>query len=123
MTPAAWIMLGATIASPLFTIVWWLIRRPVARIDRLESAVFGETGVHMRLAKFATTEHLDRKLAELRLAMQGMSEEGQRREDRILSAIQEQTRLVSAQLTETRADVRQQSQRVDALMAQQTGNR
>jgi hypothetical protein len=123
MTPAAWIMLGAAIASPVFTIVWWLVRRPVARIDRLEAAVFGESGVHMRLAKFATTDHLDRKLAELRSAMQGMSEEGQRREDRILQAIQEQTRVVSLQLTETRADVRQQAQRVDALMSQQNGGR
>jgi hypothetical protein len=112
MTPAAWIMLGAAIASPLFTIIWWLVRRPVARIDRLEQAVFGESGVHMKLTSFATATLLDTRVAELRLAMKGISEEGQRREDRILQAI-----------TDMRQDVRQQSQRVDELMRQSNGGR
>lgn len=123
MTPALWIMLGAAVASPLFTVVWWLLRRPVARLDRLEAAVFGESGVNMRLHKFATAEMLDRRVGELQAAMKGISEEGQRREDRILGAIETQTKLVSHQLSETRADVRQQSQRVDELMASRNGNR
>jgi len=134
MTPAAWIMLGAAIVSPIFTVIWWLVRRPVARIDRLEAAVFGESGVHMRMTKFATAEFVERKVAELQTAMRGISEEGQTREDRILKAIENQTLVVGSemrelkqdvrdQVGELRNDVRQQANRVDALMQQQNGNR
>jgi hypothetical protein len=123
MNTAAWVAICASIASHVFTVIWWLVRRPVGRIDRLESAVFGETGVNMRLTKFATAELLDRKLADVNAAMKGISEEGQRREDRILGAIQEQTRIVTTAMTEMRADIRHHGTRVDTLMTGQNGAR
>lgn len=119
MTPMAWIALGAAIASPLFTVVWWIIRRPIGRIDRLESAVFGEHGVNLKLSKYATAEFVERKLAELGAAMRGISEEGQRREDRILREIREMRQDVRGAVGELREDGRQQAARVDALMQQQ----
>lgn len=115
-TTQAWVAIGVAIASHAFTVVWWIVRRPIGRIDRLEAAVFGESGVNMRLQKFATAEDLTRQAKDLTAHMRGISEEGQRREDRLLAAIENQTKLVAHGLGELRADVRQQSNRVDELM-------
>lgn len=119
MTPAAWIMLGAAIASPLFTIVWWLIRRPVARIDRLEHAVFGDAGVHMKLSRYVSLEVFDQRVRDINERMAGISEEGQRREDRILEAIRGQTHAVTTAIGEVKSDLRAQNQRIDEVMRRQ----
>jgi hypothetical protein len=123
MNTMAWVAIATSLATQVFTVVWWAVRRPIGRVDRLEVAVFGETGVNMRMQKFATADFVERKFVELQTAMRGISEEGERREDRIIKAINEQTRMVAEQLSETREDVRQQSRRVDELMTRSNGNR
>jgi hypothetical protein len=115
MTPAAWIMLGAAIASPIFTVAFWLLRRPIGRIDRLEAAVFGESGVNMKLAKYVTTDAFEKRMGTIDTHLAGVSEEGQRREDRILAAINQQGQRLEGSLGEVKADIRAQSGRIDLL--------
>lgn len=116
MNTMAWIAIGVAAANMVFTVVWSLMRRPGQRIDRLEAAVFGETGVNMRLTRYVTTESFEKRMTSIDEHLRGVSEEGQRREDRILSAITSQGEALSQSLGELRHDVRQQASRVDALL-------
>lgn len=116
MTAAGWIAIAVSVGSHAFAVVWWLVRRPIGRLDRLEAAVFGESGVNMKLTKYVTHEGFEKRMASIDAHLLGVSEEGQKREERILQAIENQTRQVSQQLGEMRSDVRQQSARIDNLM-------
>lgn len=134
MTPTAWIMIGSTAVTLIGGWVFWLIRRRVSRLDALEQAVFGDTGMRMQLHKYVTQEQFQRDLAALGAAMRGISEEGQKREERILKAIEHNTSVVGAQmgevkaelrhaLSEVRSDVRTQGLRVDELLRVSTPQR
>jgi hypothetical protein len=124
-----WVSIGVAGFGAVFTVVWWLIRRRVSRLDALEAAVFGDSGVNHRLHKFVTRDEFQRELLSLTTSMRGISEEGQRREERILQAIQNQTLVVGSEVRELkedmrgqmgdlRQDVRAQAQRVDQLLQQ-----
>lgn len=134
MTPTGWIMIGTTAASLIAGWIFWLVRRRVTRLDALENAVFGDNGMRVQLHKYVTQDQFQRELAALGAAMRGISEEGQKREERILKAIENQTLVVGSevrevkaevrdQLREVRADVRAQGERVDKLLVQQTPQR
>lgn len=123
MSHTAWVMIGCAAWTFISGVVLWLIRRMVSRLDGLELAVFGDGAKHPGLNMFATRSDLE-----------GISEEGQKREERILSAItSNNTALVSelrdlkqdvrAQVKEVRDDVRAQAQRVDHMMRQDNGGR
>lgn len=129
-----WVAIGTTAAGMVFAVVWWLVRRRVSRLDALEAAVFGDTGVNHRLHKYVTREEFQREITNLSLAMRGISEEGVRREERILKAIEQQTQLVGTevrdlkadvreQLREVRGDLRTQTQRVDEVLKRSTDAR
>lgn len=117
----AWVAIGTCLANMAFTIAWALIRRPAKRIEQLEQAVFGETGVNMKLTRYVTTETFERRMTAIDDHLKGVSEEGQRREDRILTAITNQGVALSQSLGELKADLRQQATRVDSLL--QNGGR
>ena len=111
-----WVSIGVAIGTALFAIVFWLVRRRVTRIDALESAVFGDNGVRDRFHKYVTHDILNEKLVQLRADMRGISEEGQKREERILSAIENQTLVVGSEVREIKTDLRAQAQRIDEVM-------
>lgn len=128
MTTTAWVMIGCTLLGQILGMAWWLVRRPVGRIDRLEAAVFGESGVNMRLNRYVTTEAFEKRMGTIDLHLRGVSDEGQKREERILAAIHNQTLVVGSevrelkadvrdQVKELRSDVRSQADRVDAFLA------
>ena len=145
MSHTAWVMIGIAIFSCSSGIVLWLIRRRLSRLDALELAVFGDAVKHPGLNIFATraelekraqaiTEDVDKRLTMLSASMAGISEEGQKREERILEAIRSNNNsLVGAvqdlkqdvrnQVSELRNDVRGQASRVDDLMRQNNGGR
>jgi hypothetical protein len=108
-----WVSIGVALFSTLAAVVFWLIRRRVTRLDALEAAVFGDSGVRERLHKYVTHEALDRKLNSLNEKVAGISEEGQRREDRILEAITNQTLVVGSEVREIKTDMRAQAARID----------
>lgn len=111
-----WVSIGVTAAGMAFAVLWWLIRRRVSRIDALEEAVFGNDGMRERLHKYVTHGVLDQKLGELRMQMAGISEEGQRREERILGAIENQTLVFGSEMREIKQDLRDQAKRIDEVM-------
>lgn len=112
MPVTAWVMIGIAVATQVFSVVWWLVRRPVGRLDRLEAAVFGETGVHMKLTKFVTYDAFEKRMGTIDSHLRGVSEEGQKREERILRAIENQTLVVGSDVRELREDVREQLREV-----------
>jgi hypothetical protein len=116
-----WVSIGVAAFGAIFAVVWWLIRRRVSRLDALEDAVFGTDGMRERLHKYVTQGALETKLGELRSQLLGISEEGQRREDRILSAINNQTAVIGAEVQEIKQDIRAQAARVDDILMR--GNR
>lgn len=103
-----WVTIAVAVSGMIFTVAWYLVQRRVSRIDLLEQAVFGETGVRERMAKFITRQDFESRVGELTLQLRGVSEEGQKREDRILSAIQNQTAVL-------RSEIRDQATRIDAI--------
>lgn len=111
-----WISVSVAAGGALFTVLFWLIRRRVSRLDELERAVFGNDGVRERLHKYVTQGSLDQKLADVRLELRGISEEGQLRETRILAAIENQTLVIGSEVREIKTDLRAQALRVDAVM-------
>lgn len=113
-----WVSIGVALFGALFAVVWWLIRRRVSRLDALEDAVFGSDGMRERMHKYVTHGVLDAKLVELRTQLLGISEEGQKREDRILAAINNQTLVVGSEVREIKQDIREQSRRIDEVMKQ-----
>lgn len=117
MPTAAWVSIGIFWAGVIFTVIWWLIRRRVSRIDALEAAVFGTEGVRERLHKYVTHADLNQRLQDLTVQMGGISEEGQKREERILAAIERQTLLVGSEVREIKTDLRAQAVRIDAVFA------
>lgn len=117
----AWVAIAVCVANIVWTVVWSLVRKPGQRIDRLEAAVFGESGVNMRLAKYVTDEKFETRMAAIDLELRGISEEGQRREDRIVSVIREHGQQMNATLSEIKTDLRTQAQRVDNLITNRGG--
>lgn len=111
----AWVPIGIFAAGVVFTIVWWLVRRRVSRLDALEAAVFGTEGVRERLHKYVTHADLNTKLQELAGQMGGISEEGQKREERIIAAIERQTLVMGSEVREIKTDLRQQAARIDEV--------
>ena len=113
MPVMGWVSIGVAVGSALFGVVWWLIRRRVTRLDALEAAVFGTDGMRERMHKYVTHGDMNAKLGELRTQMLGISEEGQRREERILEAIKDGNTAVGQVVREIRQDLRDQSKRID----------
>ncbi len=117
-----WVAIGVFVLSTVFTVIWFYYKKRMTRIEALESAVFGNTGLGEKLHKYVTHEVLERRLSEFTVSMKGISEEGTRREERILEAISSQTLVLSAQISEVKTDVRQQSLRIDQVI-QSNNNR
>lgn len=110
-----WVAIGLFFAGVAWAVVWYLVQRRVTRIDALEAAVFGETGVRSSLKNFITQDHLKQRLDEFRTQLLGVSEEGMKREERILAAIERTGEHVTLQMKEVREDVRSTNTRIDAL--------
>jgi len=110
-----WVSIGVALFGAVFAVCWWLIRRRVSRIDALEDAVFGTDGMRERMHKYVTHGVLDTKLGELRQQLAGISEEGQRREDRIIEAIRNQTLVVGSEVRDIKTDLRAQAARIDEV--------
>lgn len=117
-----WIPLLVFIASLISGVIWYLVRRRVSRLDALESAVFGDSGVREKLHKYVTHDVLERRLGEVALAMRGISEEGVRREERILKAIENQTLVIGSEVMEIKHDIRSQNARIDMIVTNQANN-
>jgi hypothetical protein len=129
----AWVSIGIFVAGIVAGGIAWLIKRRISRLDALEAAVFGEAGVRNTFHKYATTAELEKRVGELKTGMQGISEEGERREERILAAIKNQTLVMGSevremrhdvreQMGEVKSDIRQQSQRIDDAIARSAPN-
>lgn len=116
-----WVSIGVAVFGAVFAVVWWLIRRRVSRLDALEDAVFGTDGMRERMHKYVTQGVLDAKLGEFRQQLAGISEEGQRREDRILAAINNQTLVVGSEVREIKQDLREQARRIDEVIHRNAG--
>jgi hypothetical protein len=141
-----WIMIGTAAAGIIFPVCFWWFRRRVSRLDALEAAVFGADGVQRHFAKYVTEVEFRREIGAVQLAMRGISEEGVRREDRLLKAIENQTLVIGSEVRELKTDVRdarqesrdqvghlredvgrvtedirQQSTRIDAMMRPENG--
>lgn len=112
-----WVSIGVAISSMMWTVVWYLVRRHgesrEGRLKDLEAAVFGSEGVTTRLAGFVTHKALEERLVVIGDHMSAIKEEGERREERILDAIKEQTRVLGSALSEVRSDLRSQASRID----------
>lgn len=120
MPVTAWVSIGIFSAGVVVAVIAWLIKRRISRLDALEAAVFGEAGVRNAFHKYATTAELDRRVSELRTSMQGISEEGQKREERILQAIERNTVVMGSEVREMRADVREQLAEMKTDIRQQS---
>lgn len=135
MTLTHWLAIGTFVGGVVFSVVWWHVRKRASRLEALEAAVFGAEGVTRHLAKYVTHAELQRELGALGVSLRGVSEEGQRREERIVAAIEQQTANIGrevrdlkedlrAQVVELRQDVRSQQKRVDDfMMAANAGGR
>lgn len=119
MSVTAWVSVSIFAGGIFFTIAWWLFRRRVTRLESLEAAVFGATGMPH---KYVTHEALNARIGELNLRMAGMAEEGQRREERILEAISNQTLVLGSEVREIKEDIRAQAKRVDTMLLTAAGN-
>jgi hypothetical protein len=112
-----WISIGLAVASIFFTIIWFYYKKRMTRLEALETAVFGVTGVHTTLNKYVTHEVLEHRLRDLTGTMRNMNEEGMRREERIIAAIQNQTNVLGIEIREIKEDVRNQSLRIDHVIS------
>lgn len=112
-------MIGIAVFQVVWQVGWHLMRRPGARLERLEGAVFGETGVNMKLHRYVSTEAFEKRVDALTAQMKGISEEGEAREDRILQAIERSNTLIGSDVREIKADVREQSRRIDDVIREQ----
>lgn len=117
-----WVSIGCAVGAAVFAVLFWLVRRRVTRLDTLEDAVFGNDGMRERLSKYVTHGVLDTRLSELRTQMSGISEEGQKREERILQAIKDQTKVVGNEVREIKVDMRAQAKRIDEVIVLATQN-
>lgn len=115
-----WVSIGVAVGGAVFAFVFWLIRRVVERLDHIEGAIFGNEGMRERIHSYVTHSTLDAKMvafrADMRADMRGISEEGQKREERILAAIENQTLVVGSEVREIKTDLRAQATRIDEAM-------
>ncbi len=124
MTTSAWVSIGVAVllivAGAIQQIYWYLKKRGdiridtlVTRIDLLEKEVL--SGMHAKLSLFVSHDHLTTRLEEFRAQLLGVSEEAERREERIVGVIENQTGMIAAQVRDLREDVRNQTKRIDNL--------
>ena len=104
MPVIAWVSIGVFLAGCLFTVWWFFWRKRLGRIEALEAAVFGESGVRNR---YVTRPEFDNAIGELNTKMLGLSEEGQKREERILQAIERNTLTSVSEMRELKGEVRE----------------
>lgn len=115
MSDMGWVAIGIFVGGSVFSIFGWLINRRWKRMDALELAVFGD-GVNPGIHKFVTHAVLDARISDLKSSLQGISEEGVRREERILTAIENVRDVVGSEVMETKADVRGLNARIDDVL-------
>lgn len=127
MNVTHWVMVGTVVLGAVLGIFIRSWYKRTARIEALELAVFGVDGVQKNFAKYVTETEFRREVGRLQTSIQGISEEGQSREDRILQAIENQTTVVGSemrelkqdmrdQVGELREDLRSQASRIDVIM-------
>lgn len=104
MPIVGWVSIGVFLASAIFTVWWFFWRKRLGRIEALEAAVFGEAGVRNR---YVTRPEFDNAIEELNSKMLGLSEEGQKREERILQAIERHTLTSISEMRELKIEVRE----------------
>lgn len=130
MPVTAWIMIGTSAVGIVFTVWWFFRRRQMLRLEALEAAVFGESGVRH---KYVTRPEFEKSISDLATRMAGISDEGQAREVRILEAINTQALTVGSavhelkndvgdRITELKTDIRSQGARVDTLILMSGSN-
>lgn len=117
ISQSGWITILVALCTLLFSAIAWLIKRLVSRIDGLELSVFGETGVKERLNKYVTHEGMEQRLTAFNEQMRGLRDEGEKREERILAAISNQTLVIGSEVREIKQDIREQNTRIDRLMS------
>lgn len=101
------IAVGLFVLGACWTVVWWALRRHVARVDH----------AHTAIADRPTTEEVDMQVARIEKALEAMRKEGQLREERLVAEIRTQRLDTKDELKGVRQDIRGLHARIDNLHA------
>ena len=119
MPVAGWVSIGVAIFGSVWTVFWWLVRKRseefAARLTSLEAAVSGDNGIRSKMMGLVTSDALEARMVGMSTQLAAVKEEGEQREERILNAIGTSSAALGQTLSDVRADIRSQAQRIDAI--------
>ena len=111
-----WLLIAGGFLTSILGAFWWYYRKRLTRLEALESAVFGISGVHVQLHKYVTHDTLERRLNDLTTHIKGIAEEGVAREERIIDAIRNSSTDISADMRDIKQDIRATNLRIDTII-------
>jgi hypothetical protein len=115
MSAREWLTIALFFAGIVGTVVAWLLKRFIGKVDQIDAAIYGDAGLFRLLAAYVKREDHDVANAELAAQMEKMRLEAIQREGRIIEAIERQGDTTTQENRILRTDLGKLHDRIDRL--------